>query len=151
MRVLVPATKAPAWGGGEIHEIVGADGYWAFFAALWADPQDVIIVEHDIVPSTRALLDLMQCPQSWCTQPYPYFVGMYHGLGCVKFSADLMRATPHLWDQVAAMSDPTHPPKHWCRLDAWSTMMLARAGFAKHAHNIEVGHQHSGAPSHGCA
>lgn len=124
------------------------DAYWQFWADLWAKRESVIVVEHDIVPTGPALAELIECANEWCTQPYPYFVGMYHGLGCVKFTADLMGAVPDLWQRVAGMSNGDHPQKHWCTLDAWSHNVLAQTGRHPCQHSTAVGHLNPDKPSH---
>lgn len=153
MRVLVPATREPLYKAGVTVFIDSTDdeSYWRFWSDLWAVGESVIVVEHDIVPSGDALAELVTCDGDWCAQPYPYFVGAYHGLGCVKFTSELMRQTPNLWERVAGMSDPGHPPKHWCRLDGWSQQVLNQSGLVMCRHQTLVGHGNSDKPSHGCA
>lgn len=150
MKVLIPATRDPAWTGGQIIHLAGVDAYWRFWSDLWAVGESVIVVEHDIVPSGPAIADLVTCAGEWCSQPYPYFVGDYHGLGCVKFTGTFIAKTQGLWDQVAAMSDPQHPPKHWCRLDGWAQIVLTQRGLTPCRHSTLVEHSNPGRPSHGC-
>jgi hypothetical protein len=151
VKVLIPATRAPAWTGGQVITLDDTDdAYWRFWADLWTVGESVIVVEHDIAPTGKAIAELVTCSSQWCTQPYPYFVGTYHGLGCVKFTAELMATIPDLWTRVAGMSDPTHPRMHWCRLDAWSQQILSAAGHQPCRHSTLVEHLNSGRPSHGC-
>lgn len=153
MHVLIPATRVPAFSGGTVVHLRRTDdeAYWRFWRRVWTRRETVIVVEHDITPTPEALADLEACPGGWCAQPYPYINGgSYTGLGCVKFTSALMGAVPDLWDRVAAMSDSSHPPRHWCRLDAWSQQILQGLGHRRCNHRIKVGHTPHGGSSHGC-
>lgn len=152
-RILIPATRAPAWDGGRVVRLSSRDdAYWRFWRSVWTAGRTVIVVEHDITPTPEALADLEGCRSPWCAQPYPYMGGMYRGLGCVKFTGGLIAATPRLWERVALMSDRDHVPKHWCRLDAWSAQVLTGDGWKRCEHNTAVGHdwEPGRGPSHGC-
>lgn len=153
MRVLIPSAHTPVWRGGEIEFIDPGDdeAYWRWWRAIWARAEGVIVVEHDITPSAEALEDIEGCGRDWCAQPYPYLRGGTHyGLGCVKFTAEIMRGAPDLWDQVGRMSDRAHPARHWCRLDAWARGLLEQAGYRRCNHAIPVEHPERGGSSHGC-
>jgi hypothetical protein len=153
MLVIVPHTKTPAidgrFKGVEKIPLSADDDYWNLLSQLWSERRTFIIVEHDVAPSKAALEDLWDCPEPWCSQPYPYLGGTHHGLGCTKFTAGLMGKEPLLWDDVARMSDWQHPSKHWCRLDAWSQNALNAAGWVRHQHHIPVAHPVA-PPAHGC-
>lgn len=152
MRVLIPSTREPAWNVGTIVQLDPDDpeAYWQFWSDIWAAGESAIVVEHDITPTIEAIQDLTVCSGLWCTQPYPYQGRNFHGLGCVKFSAELMAQTPSLWESVAKMSDRKHPPKHWCRLDAWSYRALTSIGFKRCQHSLSVHHPERRGSAHGC-
>jgi hypothetical protein len=158
--VVIPYTRPPVWPWPVAASMAtrpryvdvsgGEDTYWELLASLWADRQDVIVVEHDVTPDAEALDDLATCDRRWCAQPYPYLYGRANwGLACTKFTAAAMDAAPDLWAHVAVMSDHLHPPKHWCRLDAWSHRVLTSRGVNRHDHGLTVGHAHE-STSHGC-
>lgn len=153
MRVFIPATHKPYFTGGETVYLDSTDdsAYWAFWSEIWAQQESVIVVEHDVVPSTIALKSLWSCPHGWCTQPYNYLRATdYRGLGCVKFSGRLMALVPDLWQRVAEMTDQAHPGKHWCRLTIRSTEVLNELRIARHDHHLQVAHPVHARNAHGC-
>lgn len=153
MRVLIPSVGPPLWDGGFVVPIDPDDdeAYWRFWRDVWKRQESVIVVEHDVVPSEIALRSLASCPYGWCTQPYTYMrMHMYRGLGCVKFSGTLMGMFPDLWEWVADHQDYDHPPKHWCRLDMWSTEILTSLRVTQHEHFLQVRHPIRERSSHGC-
>ena len=60
-------------------------------------------------------------------------------------AADLIEA-------IGEHSDAKHPPRHWCRLDAWIFEELTRRGEHRHEHSRSkpLGHVGAQFPSHGC-
>ncbi len=150
---LRPETAAALDASGQAYEAVrvhGDDGYFALLSGLWADGAAFAIVEQDIVVGPGTLPDLAACPGDWCSFPFPYMSsGAYHGLGCVRFSAALLARAPDAMDRVAVMSDATHGPSHWCRLDAWLQQVLREAGEQRCEHLPPVGHLNR-YPAHGC-
>lgn len=130
----------------------GYDGaYWELLNDLWCAGDSFIIVEHDIVVMPHTLTELEACPESWCSFGSPYIGGnVYHGLGCVKFGAALIARHPGALDRVALRSDAQHPPKHWCRLDAWLQGHELN-GERRHFHDTVLPHiKRVLRPSHGC-
>ncbi len=151
---LRPETAAALDASGQAYETVrvhGDDGYYALLSGLWAAGEAFAVVEQDIVVGPGTLPDLAACPRDYCVFGYPYLnSGNYYGLGCVRFSAALLARVPDALDQVAFMSDETHGPCHWCRLDAWLQQVLREAGERRCEHLPPVGHLNR-YPSHGCA
>lgn len=126
------------------------EAYWRVWKELWEAGTDFVVVEQDIVPGPDTFSLFEQCPELWCAHAYPYSVfGLYAGTGCVRFRAELLAATPLLIDHVGQSFDTTHPPKHWCRLDAWMQNELHTAGYRMHRHEPPVAHIDPG-NSHGC-
>lgn len=158
-RVVVPYTHPPLWQwpeasatGRDVRYVdvsAGPTEYWRTLARLWAAGEDFTVVEHDVIPTVRALDDLDACPEPYCAQPYPYFNGTNWGLACTRFRASAMVRVPGLWRDVAGMWDALHPPMHWCRLDSWSHQVLGRHGVDRHDHSVRVWHSHTDT-SHGC-
>jgi hypothetical protein len=129
------------------------DAYWELLNGLWSEGQSFIVVEHDIVVRAETFEELESCPYQWCSFGSPYFMGVYHGLGCVKFSDRLISRHPRAMEQVAAHPpDEKHPPKHYCRLDAYLQLVLS--GEYRHRHETVLEHVRSydgpPRPGHGC-
>lgn len=134
-------------------DVSGSDhAYWELLSDLWSKGKTFVIVEHDIIVHKTALQELADCDHDWCAFPTYYFSATHIGLGCAKFGSSLIKRYPDALDKVAKLSDAKHPPKHWCRLDAWlQTRVLPQS--ERHAHQTIVGHVRSGSvikPSHGC-
>lgn len=124
--------------------------YFDLLASLWAAGDSFIICEQDIVPHPTAFDDLANCRHDWCAFPYEYVGHKTYGLGLVKFSAELIARHPDAMERVAVMRDPTHEPRHWCRLDAWlQGVILPLAGEVPHGHEPMVKHLGDGC-AHGC-
>lgn len=131
-------------------EVAGDAGYWMLLDWLWQQGEDFAIVEHDVIPAAGALASFEACGNDWCSCPYPYLAGTYAGLGCTRFRARIMATHPDLMEVVAGIStDENHPPKHWCRLDAYMRNALMQRGERQCVSHPEVGHP-SRSPSHGC-
>jgi hypothetical protein len=134
---------------------VGArdDAYWELLNGLWSERRSFIVVEHDIVVRADTFEELENCPFEWCSFGAPYFVGVHHGLGCVKFSDTLISRHPRLMEQIAEHPpDEKHPPKHYCRLDAYLEQALSSE--YRHCHETVLGHVRTydgpPQPAHGC-
>lgn len=125
------------------------ESYWALLSELWAGDEDLAIVEHDIVIAPETLREFDECPSVWCSAPYPYFVGLYAGLGCTRLRARVRRVVPNILDEVARMSNSQHTPKHWCVLDGFLQAQMRTYGFTPHLH-APVEHLGDLRPSHGC-
>ena len=123
--------------------------YFDLLAMLWASGEPFIVCEHDIVPHATAFDELAACPHDWCAFPFEYLGEPTYGLGCVKFSADLIARNPDAMTRVGRMYDMNHPKRHWCRLDGFLTCVLEGAGEERHKHETMVRHLNSGR-SHDC-
>ena len=157
-RVICCYTKLPA----QVKKALNASGYsWeaidvsdsdqAYFEViqdLWNYGQGFALVEHDIVVGPETLKSFEDCSEPWCASPYPYFAGSYAGLGCVRFRTELIGQSKGLMEEIANISNPLHPPGHYCTLDSWIQRGLYRRGFSIHRHE-PVGHLHRW-PTHGC-
>jgi hypothetical protein len=129
------------------------EAYFHLLSELWAAGETFAVVEQDIVIGSDTLASFDRCPQPWCCAPYPYLGNLtsgYHGLGCVRFRAELIRATPDLFDWVEKQFNDKHEPRHWCTLDAWvHKVMAARYSRRPCGRHEKVGHLDP-TSSHGC-
>lgn len=130
--------------------LVDDTDYWCLLAELWSKGHGFAVVEHDVVIAPDTLDRFDACSNDWCAQRYEYFVGPYAGLGCMRFSAALIARNPDALRRVATMSDPTHPARHWCRLDAWLQQVLSAARETLCIHEGTLEHLGGTVPSHGC-
>lgn len=78
------------------------NSYWELLCHLWEKREDVIIVEHDIIPWPDCLMELDRCPFLWCSNSYQMRggYGIHHAFGCTKFCKELMNMLPDVWTQV---------------------------------------------------
>lgn len=126
------------------------DSYFQLIRRLWAAGRTFLTVEQDIVPTEQQLDELMSCGELWCAYEYEYPpFGLYAGMGCTKFSAQLLHAAHRALDITGTWKDAKHPPMHWCRVDGWLKKYLLDHGFNQHVHG-EVKHLHKGRPAHNC-
>lgn len=108
------------------------DAYRRLLRDLWQAQRTVVLVEQDIVPWYGAIEELYRCMGEWCSCAYRYRggYGIYHGLGCTKVSAELMQATPGLWDA----------PGHWSEMDRRLYFAAREVGQEPHPHRPPVLH-----------
>lgn len=130
----------------------GDDAYYYLLRRLWEAGETFTIVEHDIIVNSNSLDTLAYCANEWCACPYLYIGGWHAGLGCTRFRAELLARHPDVMAVVQGMSDRTHPPMHWCRLDEWIRNTLEARGERCCEQHPPVQHimQNPNSSSHGC-
>ncbi len=124
-------------------KVEGPYGYRSYFRDRWRAGETFISVEHDVVPWPGALEQLWACPELWCVYGYhdndnfadPAVTGFPY-LGCVKFSAELIAATPRAWAHNPCDCHDQHP-EDWVTLDRHIAHML-RPVWAPHQHFPKV-------------
>jgi hypothetical protein len=106
----VPSTLALTTEGLEVAEVVMRDytNYGRIFTEQWQSGHGFLLVEEDVVPWPGAMAQLDRCQEDWCCFEFPNGViheeprsGFCDGLGCMKFSTDLVRRYEFspLWQQ----------------------------------------------------
>jgi hypothetical protein len=150
------AIEATGWDWDEVDVSGSDDAYWDTLSVLWASQETFVIVEHDVLVRPDTFDELQECLSPWCAFLLPYLGGEYPGMGCVKFTDQIIAACPDALVRVGKMSNSNHPPKHWCTTDHWLQMVvLPTTGYQKHVHSPALGHWRPyddglPQPSHGC-
>lgn len=116
--------------------------YWRLLAAVWREPGDLVIVEHDIGISAQVLPGFAACAQPWCGHAYPIDGRTIVCLGCTRFTAALKEAEPDLLDVVGEVTGDGLPAKDWRRLDVRILDELRKRGYEQHRHEPNVMHYH---------
>jgi hypothetical protein len=136
VRSLSPATLALTMEGLTVTEYLMRQGdpyhYGSIFTELWLKSHGFILVEGDVVPWPGALDKLVACKHDWCCFEYPTTItSKCDGLGCMKFSGNMVRKIPHniLWQNTA-----------WNSLDGIVHETLELAGKTVHIHTPMVAH-----------
>lgn len=127
------APQAEMFDLGERH-----DAYRELLEECWADGRAFLLIEHDIEIRAGVVEELEACPEPWCS--FAYAIGWPPGLidsslGCTRFSAELLAATPSLISDL--------PVRDWRRLDCEINPRLRTAGYAPHVHEPAVKHHHA--------
>ena len=150
---IAPETSAALDASGfpwEAADVSDSDtSYTRLLGRLWASGEPFAVVEHDIVPHPGALAELLACPRPWCSFSYQLGGTIHAGLGCARFSAELLAEIPDAVERTWRESTDVHPAGFWCSLDDRLSRALYAAGARKHVHGPPVTHLNP-APSHGC-
>ena len=143
MRPIVPEVLERVLGLKPDYRFIDGDqDYFYLMENLWHEQEDVIIVEHDVLPWPGAIEELAQCPYPWCSCSYKIGLsqtgkagyGAYHTFGCTKFSSHFMGLLPYVWQQVES--------RHWRHLDAQLSTQAIAIGQTPHPHRPSVLHLH---------
>jgi hypothetical protein len=110
----------------------------------------VLIVEHDIELTLRALRQALRCKCEWSTSQYrgTNRTLIANALGCTRFRSSLMQTVPDAMNR--AMQDRSFgaDPADWLSMDAKLYAVLRSTGRVPHVHD-EVPHHH--VYEYGCA
>lgn len=146
MKVVVPFAPNPSWPlhavrlalaqdgvKAEMHHMTGDESYFRLVSGLWGQDEGFIVVEHDIVVHPGGCQELANCPEPWCVFPYYCSVGwIVDGLGCTKFSADLMREHPGFFQEPFPKC--CAHTRHYCGLDRLIAHRMQELGVEAHVH-----------------
>lgn len=137
----------------EVFSMQLPESYFWLLSSVWAAGDAFVIVEHDVVAGPGVLGSFAQCPEPWCAFSYEVFAGdlasVYggaYGLGCTRFSAELLAAEP---DAVEAAGEleldgtGTWPKRSYGVMDSTLTNVLRRRGYDAHQHHPNVEHLHA--------
>lgn len=113
--------------------------YGRAFQEWWSDGRAFCIVEHDMVPSWEQLAALARCPELRCAVPYAYMGKVIdQGLGCTRFSQELIRDHPYAADQSVVCGTRPQRKAKWNQIDMGIYSYLKIVGVPIHRHD-EVG------------
>ncbi len=152
LNLYAPTALYPYVGGSDY-------SYLTFFKQMWVQGEATLIVEHDIEIHAQVLSEAQSCECDWATWPFGRLLPGPHAtwdgqgwsagiplltksLGCVRFSARLMREHPDLMIEVGESSPGGLAPGHWSRLDDAIAQALTKRGVSVHVHTPEVKHHH---------
>jgi hypothetical protein len=121
-------------------------GYARLLVEAWAQPGDLVIVEHDIGVHAGVFDGFQTCGQPWCGHPYRIGDRMLVCLGCTRFTAHLKASLPNLMAEAAAVGSEQDgggvPAGDWRRLDVRIGALLESHGHQRHPHQPAVTHYH---------
>lgn len=117
--------------------------YFDLLSHWWPSPeQEIVTVEHDIVPSPELIQEMLDCPRSWCAALYPFEQRALFGLGLTKFSLTIRRSLPNLFELIAPIANDKHPARHWCLIDAnMQNALNSHSGHTCHVHEGQIEHR----------
>jgi hypothetical protein len=120
------------------------EAYGRAFRGWWSDGQAFCVVEHDNVPTFEQLAGLARCDELRCAVPYQYMGKVITtGLGCTRFSQELLREFPHAADRAMEMGATHQYPAKWFQVDAGINNYLTIVGRAVHVHDGLCEHLHT--------
>lgn len=160
MRTLVAFTLIdPPTVAGAPHDAmwvyVGHDdhAYWRVLRDLWAYPEDLLVIEHDVVCRPDLIAAFDACPEPWCTAKYDNMChpecqeAWANQLGCTRFRAELIAATP---DALTSIPEDQRDWHNLCDSIAGNKVggmpaptrerSVRAAGFTHHWHEPGVQH-----------
>lgn len=117
--------------------------YWSLLAAVWREPGDLTVIEHDIGIHAGVIPGFAACPEPWCGFPYALDRGVLLAcLGCTRFTGQLKAAEPDLLDVAGEVTGDGLPARDWRRLDVRVSDELRKRGYSMHVHSPSVRHYH---------
>lgn len=132
------------------YPIDGGDpySYARWFAAMWNNGGDLVVIEHDMVPEPIHVRRLIECEAEWCSHYYHVGQSVYTtGLGFCKFSHNLQCRLP-LIGQYAMTSPRTRGGLvPWQGLNESIDRALVRRGVTQHVHDGNIPHLHYPEPA----
>lgn len=117
--------------------------YGTYIREEWRGEDDLVIVEHDVVPPADAIQALLDCDQAWCSHE----VWLGHDfsawtLGLVKFSRGLQRNWPELMESALPRAHSERKQVHWRSVDSAIMRALSFRGLPPHVHRPPARHLH---------
>ena len=117
--------------------------YATYIREAWQGLEDLVIVEHDVIPPPCAVPALLACAAEWCS--HPVSLGNHyssHTLGLVRFSCSLQRRHPDLAAQALPGPGSGLKQVHWRSVDSALIRVLQFRGVPVHPHYPPAEHLH---------
>jgi hypothetical protein len=116
--------------------------YGKLLTEYWSLGADLIVCEHDNVPTAAQLDELASCGHDWCGFPYRHGERVAERcLGLTKFSLAFRRRLPHVMEGAATIYDDARRPTPWWSLDARLALRLTARGEKWERHDGLVAHR----------
>lgn len=113
------------------------------FERWWASLEDLIVVEHDMIPPTGMLQEMAECPEEWCSANYHVGGGRTTtGLGITKISWRVKVAYPYGGMNIARSPRDRRTYVDWISLNESCDRHLVRLGYRQHIHFPNPVHLH---------
>ena len=123
--------------------------YFRLLCDLWAEGQDFLLIEHDMVPTAGAVAEMEACGKWWCTNPYvcnEWGTLIEVAFGFSRFRAGLMAAEPDAMeatvDVPVMVNGHLWPPRHFQGLDCRFDCVMGARRYRQHAHEAVIEHLH---------
>jgi hypothetical protein len=155
--ILVPYANAGAWElqavrrnldvQGLAYDAVDVSGsntaYPDAVRARWDTGEDLVIIEHDILPWPGAIDELLACPFDLCGLPYVEHSTFATALGCTRIGQRVQSST-EIPLTTTTQGPPFEHPVTWNTLDWDLFSVVQSAGFRLDVHAPPVVHLHEG-------
>lgn len=121
-------------------DLPAMDSYARLIRRNWNHGQDLIIIEHDIIPHGGVFSGFAGCQEGWCVYPYALTTRYAGYLGCVRFQAGFMRAHPEAAYDASLIRWESWQPGDWRSYAdcLWRVLQVEHA--RPHVHIPPVGH-----------
>lgn len=146
-----------------IRKVSGDYGYWHALAEDWDKGDNLVIIEHDMVPNVAHMQAFESCHYPFCTVPYKmpngnwslFMMDLNHMVG--DYPLVIPYNMPVKWIEGSAIGLvritkmgqklidlPRHLQQHWSLIDVWlSYQMKQTADIMWHVHYPPVAQIHS--------
>jgi hypothetical protein len=114
--------------------MVSNGSYLKYFQERWEEEESFINIEHDVVPWPGAIDELEHCQELWCGYCYKKFELGNEYFGCVRFSQELIKLIPDVWNEREQYS------KEYGNLDVHFSTYAKKCGIKFHQHFPSVIH-----------
>ena len=117
--------------------------YARAFETWWETMQDLVVVEHDMIPPAGMLREMIECPEDWCSANYHVGNGRTTtGLGITRISWRVKARYPGAGYNAARDMRDRSRYTDWVSLNESVDRHLYRLGLRQHIHFPNPVHLH---------